>query len=130
MKRLRFNWKYALAIIGIILVAYLLMDFNSRVAEMHQFNSQKELVAATVTSLVIENSSLKTQIAEANSEEAVADWAYQDGHMIRPGDVPVVPLPAVGGTPVPTPTPVVTPPVVSNWQMWVYLFVDPVPATP
>ncbi len=125
MNRLRFSWKYGLIIGGIILAAYLLMDFNNRVAEMHQFNAQKELVAATLTSQVIENLTLKTQIAEANSEAVVAKWAYQDGHMVRPGDVPVVPLPAVGGTPVPTPTPVVTPAVVSNWQMWVYLFVDP-----
>ncbi|MBN1536381.1 MAG: hypothetical protein JW908_06585 [Anaerolineales bacterium] len=130
MKRLQFSWKYALIIGGIIMAAYLLMDFNSRVAEMHQFNTQKELVAATVTSLVIENLTLKTQIAEANSEEVVAKWAYQDGHMVRPGDVPVIPLPALQTTPVPTPTPRVTPAVVSNWQMWVYLFVDPQPANP
>jgi cell division protein FtsB len=130
MKRLRFSWKYGLMIGGVILAAYLLMDFNNRVAEMHQFDSQKALVAATVTTLAIENQTLKTQIAEANSEAVVAKWAYQDGHMVRPGDVPVVPLPAVGGTPAPTPTPVVTPPVVSNWQMWVYLFVDPKPANP
>lgn len=130
MKRLRFGWKYALIIGGIILAAYLLMDFNSRVAEMQQFYTQKELVAATVTSLVIENSTLKTQIAQANSEAVVAKWAYQDGHMVRSGDVPVIPLPAVGGTPVPTPTPVTTPPVISNWQMWVYLFVDPEPSNP
>jgi hypothetical protein len=130
MKRLRFSWKYALVIGGIILAAYLLMDFNSRVAEMHQFDTQKGLVAATVTNLAIENLTLKTQIAEANSDAMVAQWAYQDGHMVRSGDVPVVPLPAVGGTPIPTPTPVVTPAVVSNWQMWVYLFVDPEPTKP
>ncbi|MEN6299887.1 MAG: hypothetical protein ABFD51_08290 [Anaerolineaceae bacterium] len=127
MKHLRFNWKYALIIGGIILAAYLLMDFNSRVAEMHAFNAQKELVAATVTSLAIENLTLKTQIADANSEAAVANWAYQDGHMVRSGDVPVVPLPPLSGTPAPTPTPPVIQPVVSNWQMWMYLFVDPKP---
>jgi hypothetical protein len=130
MKRLRFSWKYALIIGGIILAAYLLMDFNNRVAEMHQFNAQKEVVAATVTSEAIRNFTLKTQIAEGNSEAAVVEWAYQDGHMVRSGDVPVVPLPAVGGTPVPTPTPAVTAPVISNWQMWVYLFVDPKPSNP
>ncbi len=130
MKRLRFSWKYGLIIGGIILAAYLLMDFNSRVSEMHQFDTQKELVAATATSVTLKNFTLKTQIAEGNSEAAVAEWAYQDGHMVRPGDVPVVPLPAVGGTPVPTPTPAATPPVVSNWQMWVYLFVDPKPSNP
>lgn len=128
MKRLRFSWKIALIIGGIILAAYLIMDFNSRIAEMHAFNAQKELVAATVTSLAIENLTLKTQIAEANSEAAVAKWAYQDGHMVRPGDVPVIPLPPIGGTPAPTPTLAATQSVVSNWQMWMYLFVDPKPS--
>jgi hypothetical protein len=74
--------------------------------------------------------SLQTQIAYATSEKAVADWAYAEGHMIRPGDNPVVPVAPGAVTPAPTPARVVVRPVVENWQMWLWLFVDVPPNRP
>ena len=55
---------------------------------------------------------------------AMWKWAYEDGNLIRPDDNPVVPLPPGESTPVPTPTPQVTVTRVSNWQIWMALFVD------
>jgi hypothetical protein len=47
--------------------------------------------------------------------------------LVRPGDIPVIPVEPVGSTPVPTPIQTVEQPVVSNWQMWLWLFFDEPP---
>jgi hypothetical protein len=127
MKYLKFNWRFAVILAGLFVLAYLVMDFNSRMAELRQLTVERGSVAAEVTSLQRTKVYLQTQIAYATSEGAVVEWAYQSGHLVRPGDNPVVPMAPPGSTPAPTPTPVVTRPVVSNWQMWMWLFVDTSP---
>lgn len=127
MRNLRFSWKYALVIVGVFTLAYLVMDFNSRMAELRRLSVQKERVEAEVTNLASTQAALQTQIALANSDAAVAQWAYEQGHMTRPGDNPVIPIAPDGGTPVPTPVPAIERPVVNNWQMWLWLFVDEPP---
>jgi cell division protein FtsB len=127
MRNLRFSWKYALVILGVFTLAYLVMDFNSRMAELRRLSVQKERVAAEVTHLANTQAALQTQIAYATSDDAVAQWAYEQGHMARPGDIPVIPVEPVGGTPAPTPVATVEQPVVSNWQMWLWLFFDEPP---
>ncbi len=124
MKRQNFSWRYAIAIGGVVLLAYLVMAFNSRMADMRRLAVQKDRVSTELVGLEATRAALETQIAYANSEAAVQEWAYQEGNMIREGDVPVVPLPPPGSTPVPTPTPSVIRAQVSNWQMWMWLFVD------
>jgi hypothetical protein len=127
MKGLKFSWRYAAAILGVLIMAYLVMDFNSRTADLRSLTVQREQVAGQVTQLARTQDTLKTQIAYATSDAAVVDWAYEDGNMVRPGDNPVVPVAPPGSTPAPTPTPVIERPVVSNWQMWMWLFVDTAP---
>ena len=127
MKGMRFSWKYAVTIVGVLIMAYLVMDFNSRTADLRRLTVQKEQVAGQVTQLARTQDTLKTQIAYATSDAAVVDWAYEEGNMVRPGDNPVVPVAPPGSTPAPTPTPVIERPVVSNWQMWLWLFVDTAP---
>jgi hypothetical protein len=123
MKRQWLGWKYALMIIGLAVLALLVMDFNNRMAELKRLSSQSELVAAEVTSLVQTQTHLQTQIAYATSEAAVMEWAYQEGHWLREGDVPVVPL-AEGSAPEPTAMPIPTQTPESNWQIWFSLFFD------
>jgi hypothetical protein len=109
---------------GFAVLVFLVMDFNSRMAELRHLTAEKEDVSARVTSLVETQDALKTQVAYATSEAAVYYWAYNFEHLGNEGDVLVVPIQAPGYTPEPTPTPVVTPEVIQNWQVWVSLFVD------
>jgi hypothetical protein len=119
------GWKYALLAIGLVVLTLLVMDFNSRMAELRRLSDQRESVAAQVTELVKTQLSLETQIAYATSEAAVFEWAYQEGRLARPGDNPIVPLSPPGSTPQVTPAPEVVMTVESNWRIWLSLFVDP-----
>jgi cell division protein FtsB len=124
MKRQWLGWKYALVIIGLVILTLLVMDFNNRMAELRRLSDQKEIVAAKVTNLVNTQQSLETQIAFATSDAAVLEWAYQEGKWVREGDHPVVPLQPPGETPEPTVVAVVTPQPENNLEIWLSLFVD------
>ena len=117
-------------VVGFAVLVLLVMDFNSRMAELRRLTAEKEDVSARVTSMVETQQSLQTQVAYATSDAAVYYWAYNFQHMGREGDVLVVPIQPEGSTPQPTPTPAVTPEVIQNWQVWLSLFVDQPPASP
>jgi hypothetical protein len=124
MKRPGFSWRYALIILGLVVAAYLIIDFNNRTTALRRLTAEKEVVAARLQGQKETEGFLQTQIAYATSDQAVVDWAYEDGSMVRSGDVPVVPIPPAGSTPVPTPVVVVASTPVPNWQLWLWLFVD------
>ena len=124
MSKLGKGWKPALILIGFAVLVLLVMDFNNRMAELRRLTAEKEVVSVRVTSLVQTQASLETQVAYATSEAAVYYWAYNFEHLGREGDVLVVPIQAEGNLPQPTPTPIVTPEVIQNWQVWMTLLVD------
>jgi hypothetical protein len=124
MKHYNPGLKYALIIIGLFIVALLVMDFNDRMADLRRLSNQQERIAAELTALIQTKSHLETQIAYATSDAVVYEWAYQDGHWVREGDYPIVPLPQPGFTPQPTPTVIITAEPLSNWQVWLSLFTN------
>jgi hypothetical protein len=124
MKNFGKGWRPAILVLGFAVLVLLVMDFNNRMAELRRLTAEKERVSARVTSLVETQVSLETQVAYATSEAAVFYWAYNYEHLGRAGDVLVVPIQQEGSAPQPTPTPVVTPEVIQNWQVWLSLFLD------
>ncbi len=124
MNKLGKGWKPALIVIGFAVLVLLVMDFNNRMAELRHLTAEKEDVSARVTSLVETQISLETQVAYATSDAAAYYWGYNFGHLGEEGDVIVVPIQPEGNIPQPTPTPVVTPEIIQNWQVWLSLFVD------
>ncbi|GAB4470040.1 MAG: hypothetical protein Kow0088_02500 [Anaerolineales bacterium] len=124
MKRIYFSWKYALIIAGVLLSLRFVMVFNQRINEMHRLAAQSTRVAATLNQLTQESISLSTQIALATLPAGVEQWAYEKGHMARPGDKVIIPLAPGGATPVPTPTPIPQRIELSNWKVWLLLFLD------
>lgn len=119
------GYRYALVVIGLALLTMLVMDFNSRMAELRRLTAEREAVRENQDRFLGTKAALETQIAYATSEAAVIEWAYQDGHMVRPGDVAVVPLPAGQPTPTPMVTQVEVEEEVSYWQRWFALFFAP-----
>jgi hypothetical protein len=124
MKPLERSWKYILSALGIVILVLMIMDFNSRMAELRRLTEEKESVGAQTTQLIQTNYYLETQITYATSERAVEAWAREKQHMEQPGDNPVVPVAPANSTPVPTNTPAVTPKVIDKWDLWMGLFFD------
>ena len=124
MAKLR-SWKFVLLIIILAMLAWMVMDFNNRMAELNRLTGDREYVGTQLGQQIQTQAYLLTQIAFATSEPAVEKWAYEQGHMARPGDNPVVPLPAGQITPTPTPSIQVTPTKISHWQAWWLLFFGP-----
>src|SRR5689334_15274219 len=116
------NVRRVAGIIGIIVLAFIVLDFNQRLEELNLLNKQNEFVQAQATQAIQTQSALQTQVAYAGSTNAVEEWARTDGHYIQNGDLPVVPLGQPGSAPIQasTPTPIPTQP--ANWQVWWDLF--------
>ncbi len=124
MKRTWLGWKYALIVIGLVVLTLLVMDFNNRMAEQRRLSDKREDVAVEATDLRHTQVYLETQIAYAMSEAAVDEWAYEEGHMVREGENLVIPLEYPGFTPEVTVIPTITPEPETNFQIWLSLFLE------
>jgi hypothetical protein len=124
MKSLLSQWKLAVLVIGLGVMAVLIIDFNSRMTEWRRLTQQQEVVGAQATSLMQTQLYLETRIARATLPAGVEEWAYQEGQWVRPGDLLVVPVEVEGSRQLPTPTPVPTRTIISTWQLWLSLFFD------
>lgn len=121
MKSFQLGWKSALVVIGLAVLFLLIMDFNRRTAELNQLTAEKERVGAQATQLVRTRDAVQAQIATATSNSAVA--TVERGKMnVQDGDILIVPMAPPDSTPAMTPTVVVTPVVVTHWEMWLALF--------
>ena len=116
--------KYALVVIAMALLAYLVIDFNGRTAEMNHLLTEEDVIQARLESRQATRNALEAQIAYATSEAAVVKWAHEN-HMVRLGEYPVIPIQAAQVTPTPRPKPTVVVTEVSNLERWLSLFVDP-----
>jgi cell division protein FtsB len=121
LKKLRID-KQILWIVVIALLFFLVMSFNTRVSELLRLNADRDTIATNVANLKATEQTLKNQIAYATSDVAVEEWARTQGHMIREGDYPIVPIVPAKETPQPKITPQPTPEPVENWQVWQALF--------
>jgi hypothetical protein len=122
MMNLPINVRRVAALIGILVLVFIVLEFNRRLEELNMLNAQSRLVQTHATQAVQTQLALQTQVAYASSDTAVEEWARTDGHYIQDGDLPVVPLGEPGATPIDasTPTPVPTQP--SNLDVWWDLF--------
>jgi len=124
MKRTWLGWKYALIVIGLVVLTMLVMDFNNRMAVQRRLSDKRADVAVEATDLMYTQVYLETQIAYATSEAAVEDWAYEEGHMVREGENLVIPLEYPGFTPQVNVIPTITPEPETNFQIWLSLFLE------
>ena len=116
--------RYALFIVGLIILATLIMDFNGRMADLRRLTAEESAVSARLAGATATMAALQVEITQAASDAAVREWAY-NSHMVMPGDQPAIPLQPPGVELKPTPTPAPNPTEVSNWQAWVSLFTGP-----
>jgi cell division protein FtsB len=127
MKRPNFSLTYALVITSLVLLVYMVIAFNGRMQDLRSQSSQHETAVQELAYKEGRKAALETQIAHSSSDEAVYRWAYEDGHMVRSGDFPIVPIAPAVKTPVPTPKPHTPRRTYENWEIWIWLFVDNAP---
>ena len=122
MINLPINIRRVAGIIGIVILAFVVLEFNRRLEELNLLNKQHVLVRAQATQAMQTQVALQTQVAYAGSDNAVEAWARVEGHYVQDGDLPVVPLGQSGAAPLELSTPVHQPAPMTNWQVWWNLF--------
>jgi cell division protein FtsB len=122
MLNLPINVRRVTVIIGMIMLVFIVLEFNRRLEELTLLNKQNEFVQAQATQSMQTQTALQTQVAYAGSTNAVEEWARTDGHYIQDGDLPVVPIGQPGSAPIEMSAPAPTPTPMQNWQVWWDLF--------
>ena len=122
MPEFPFSMRRVAVFAGIIVLILIMVELNSRLEELNRLNDQLDQVRVAATHSVQTQVALQTQLAYADSTQAVEEWARTEGHYMKEGDQPVVPIGQPGSDPIviATPTPLPTP--MQNWQVWWGLF--------
>lgn len=116
------NVRRVAVMIGILVLVFIVLEFNSRLEDLNTLNRQKEILNVQATQAVHTQMALQTQVAYAGSLNAVEEWARVDGHYIQDGDLPVVPVGQPGESPIESSTPTPIPTQMANWEVWWSLF--------
>ena len=109
---------------GIFILILFIIEFNSRLEELNRLSEQRDNVRAFATQAMQTQFALQTQVAYAGSANAVEDWARTEGHFMKEGDQPVIPVGVPGSEPVIADTPEPIPTQMQNWEIWWTLFFD------
>ena len=119
----------AILSIGLILA----INFSSRITDGQPLQEAYNRVRAEIEALRSEQEALTAERDYVRSDAYVQQWARDDGKMILPGEVLVIPVPS-GSSLEPTPAPQVsiedvrtTPDEPDTWLLWWSLFFDSPP---
>jgi cell division protein FtsB len=119
--KIPFDVKKVGLVIAAVILFFLVLDLNNRLNELSRLSEQENKSLTVVAELQTTLDFLETQVAFANSEGAVEQWAYNEGHMARSGEKLIIPLSPVGTTPQPVFESIPIPTQVPNWQIWLAL---------
>lgn len=122
MVNIPINVRRVLVMIGILMLVFVVLEFNRRLEELNMLNRQNQLIQTQATQAVQTQSALRTKVAYAGSDAAVEEWARLDGHYVQDGDLPVVPVGQPGAAPLEVSTPTPVPTRLANWEVWWNLF--------
>jgi cell division protein FtsB len=122
MKKIEIKTGQVLVIASFILGFFLLMNFFSRLTELSRLSTQRDQAEFEITALKGTLQALQTNIAYATQSVAVEEWARDEAHMAKPGDVLIIPVSpgAASGEAIKFPIQALKP--VPNWQVWWSLF--------
>jgi len=124
MTKRRFDWKFALLIVGLLILVLLVRDFNNRMAELRLLSMEKEHVAAQVTSLAATRSHLRTQLALATSGAFLEEKAREANYSYE-GDITIELMEGKASPDEASPPDQTAITPVARWQLWMALFIDP-----
>ncbi len=122
MDRWPFSPRRVAIFVGILVLVLMVVDFNARLEELNVLKKHAQALSTQATQAVQTQVALQTQVAYAASDQAVQDYARGEGHLVQPGDQPVIPVGPPDAVPIQTPTPTPSPTPMPNWQVWWNLF--------
>jgi cell division protein FtsB len=108
---------------------FLAIGLSQRITAGQPLQDAYDRVEEEIDGLQQEQGELLATRDYVQSDAFVEQWARDEGKMIRPGEVLIIPVPA-GGVVVPTPVAEVdvpietTPPEPEPWMLWWRLFFD------
>jgi cell division protein FtsB len=120
MKKARVWGRRTYIVLGLVILVAMVMDFNSRMTRLTHLRAQKGNEEQRLIELRLTRATLQEQIAYASSDAAVEEWAREEGRMMLPGDIVVVPLPDASFVPEPVEEEVVYTEPDSNWDAWMH----------
>ncbi|MGD8457619.1 MAG: septum formation initiator family protein [Anaerolineales bacterium] len=118
MKTYRLWGRRASIVVGLVILVVMVMDFNTRMTRLNQLRTQKEYEEKQLIELKLKRVNLQERIAYVSSDEAAEEWAREEGRMMQPGDIVVVPLPDASFVPEIVEEEVIYPEPESNWDAW------------
>ena len=117
LKRIKRQWVY---IVLLLILFIMVLGLNSRLSEYFRLSSQKDEMDERIIGL----KPLETQIAYADSDKAVEEWARTYERKVLPGDQVIIPLPLGNITPEVNYLATPNPADLENWQIWWGLFFE------
>jgi len=122
MNRFPINLRRIAVFAGILFLILVIMGFNNRLEDLNRLQKQDGVLQAQATQGMQTHTALEAQATYAASDQAVQDWARQEGRYAQPGDQSVIPVGKSGGAPVQQSEPTPSPTPMPNWQIWWNLF--------
>jgi len=121
LKRIKRQWIY---VVLLFILFVMVLGLNSRLSEYLRLSSQEEEMGEKIIRLESTRIALETQIAYANSDKAVEEWARTYERKVLPGDQVIIPLPLGDVTQEVNYLPTLNPREQENWQIWWDLFFE------
>jgi cell division protein FtsB len=119
----------AILAVGLLLA----INFSSRITAGQPLQEAYKRAQDEIERLQLEQEALIAERDYVQSDAFVELWARDEGKMVRPGEVLVIPVPAINSLPQPEANPAQSVPVQTtprkpeNWQVWWALFFDGAP---
>jgi len=115
IKWIKRQWVY---VVSLFILFIMVLGLNSRLSEYLRLSSQKDEMDERIIRLESTRVALETQIAFADSDKSVEEWARTYERKVLPGDQVIIPLPPGNitqevnylATPIPSD--------LENWQIW------------
>jgi cell division protein FtsB len=121
LKRIKRQWVY---VILLLILFMMVLGLNSRLSEYLRLSSQKDEMDERIIRLKSTQVALETQIAYADSDKAVEEWARTYERKVLPGDQVIIPLPLGNATSEVNYLATPNPDDLENWQIWWGLFFE------
>ena len=122
MPKIKTYWKKWIFIFLLVILFFMVMGLNSSLSEYFQLTDQRNQMTERINNLEATQQALETQIAYADSDKAVEEWARTYQRYVQSGDQVIIPLSPEDVTPEINYLETPTPSDEENWKIWWEMF--------